>query len=75
MPVNTVCVFEKTTWWCITCKREMPSALQETCQAVYSWQYIHSLHLWGKLLGIMYPNETLEPLIYPLTQVIIGTIK
>ena len=48
---------------------------QESCQAVYNWQFIHCLGLWVQLLSMTHPNEVLEPLIYPLTQTIIGTIK
>ncbi|XP_060066445.1 nucleolar complex protein 2 homolog isoform X2 [Ylistrum balloti] len=48
---------------------------QESCQAVYNWQFVHSLGLWVRLLSATHPNPVLEPLIYPLTQTIIGTIK
>jgi nucleolar complex protein 2 len=60
---------------------------KEAYQAVYNWQYIHSLVLWSKLLVSLIGsnstrNENLNPddeflhqLIYPLIQVTIGTIK
>merc|ERR1719273_1760571 len=43
-------------------------------QTVYNWQFVHSIHLWVQLLG---ENQSpiLEPLIYPLVQLITGTIR
>lgn len=51
---------------------------KESFQAVYNWQFVHSLILWSKLLASLVTSsghESLKQLIYPLTQVIIGTIK
>ena len=41
---------------------------------VYNWQFVHSIHLWVQTLGDT-QTTTLEPLVYPLVQLINGTIK
>uniref|UniRef100_A0A131YD15 Nucleolar complex protein 2 n=1 Tax=Rhipicephalus appendiculatus TaxID=34631 RepID=A0A131YD15_RHIAP len=48
---------------------------KDTCKAVYNWQYIHCCLLWCHLLATVSPSKTLQPLVYPLVQTMVGTIQ
>ncbi|KAK9887686.1 hypothetical protein WA026_000008 [Henosepilachna vigintioctopunctata] len=48
---------------------------QENRQAVYNWQFINSLKLWGSLLGLTSENSQMKQLVYPLVQICLGTIR
>lgn len=48
---------------------------KDVIKTVYNWQFIHCLYLWSQLLSTINPSDILEPLIYPLVQIIMGTCK
>ncbi|XP_060521938.1 nucleolar complex protein 2 homolog [Cylas formicarius] len=48
---------------------------KENIQAVYNWQFINSLRLWGNLLSVTYKKQQMQQLVYPFVQVCLGTLK
>ncbi|KAK9474148.1 Noc2p family-domain-containing protein [Dipodascopsis tothii] len=57
---------------------------KDSYKAVYNWQYIHSLDFWRRVLSLHCDIEKealrkkdspLRPLIYPLVQVMLGTMR
>jgi nucleolar complex protein 2 len=51
---------------------------KKTTDGVYCWQYLHSLKLWTAVLSASAPEEDgtmLRSLVYPLTEVVLGTIR
>ena len=48
---------------------------KDLCQAVYNWQYIRCLELWSLLVSSTPGSTAFEHLIYPLVQILTGTIK
>ncbi|XP_014479702.1 PREDICTED: nucleolar complex protein 2 homolog [Dinoponera quadriceps] len=47
---------------------------KENFQAVYNWQYINSLRFWTELISKS-KKSMLRSLLYPLVQIITGTVK
>ncbi|KAG8221939.1 hypothetical protein J437_LFUL002498 [Ladona fulva] len=48
---------------------------KENLQTVYNWQFVNSLYLWSHLFSMTNEKSPLRPLLYPLVQVAIGTVK
>merc|ERR1712211_62174 len=54
----------------ITCSEKKDSLM-----GVYNWQFVHSLELWGALVGHPGSREAMAPLVYPLVQVVLGACR
>jgi len=49
--------------------------LQDAYQTVYNWQFIHSCAFFSRLVSSHHTDEYISQLIFPLVQIIVGTIK
>ena len=54
-----------------------PHSFTRLCPAaqIYSWQGINCLELWAKVLGAHADKAELRPLVYPLTQLLLGAAR
>jgi nucleolar complex protein 2 len=51
------------------------SGKKEAIQVVRCWQFIHCLDLWCHTLSSLLPSPSLQPLLYPLVEVAMGTLS
>ncbi|KAJ2720709.1 Nucleolar Complex 2 protein [Coemansia sp. Benny D115] len=65
-------------------RNSMQLRSKESFRAIYNWQFINSLSFWTEVLATYCGDradeqpdfcETLESLIYPLTQIILGVVR
>ncbi|KAG2222442.1 hypothetical protein INT45_009454 [Circinella minor] len=61
----------------VTLRNAMQTKTKESYTSVYNWQFIHCIDFWSNVLAANCQDESseLRPLIYPLAQVALGTIK
>ncbi|DBA84942.1 TPA: hypothetical protein ACH3X2_005684 [Trebouxia sp. C0005] len=48
---------------------------KDAFREVYCWQTVNCLELWAKVLAAHADKQELRPLVYPLTQVLLGTVR
>ncbi|ORX74210.1 Noc2-domain-containing protein, partial [Linderina pennispora] len=65
-------------------RNSMQLRSKESFRAIYNWQFVNSLHFWTEVLATYCGDradeqpqlcETLESLVYPLTQIIMGVAR
>ncbi|KAF0304269.1 Nucleolar complex protein 2 [Amphibalanus amphitrite] len=61
-------------WQYVHCLLCVSMSLCVQFQVVYNWQYVHCLLLWSALIGED-RSEELRLLLYPLTQIMLGTVN
>jgi nucleolar complex protein 2 len=63
----------------LTLRQVSTSTTPESYKMIYNWQYLHSLKLWARMVSTFTseidPKETLKPLVYPLVQLILGSLR
>ena len=52
----------------------MHLSLSPGSQVVRSWQFVHCLDVWCQALSSLLPSPSLQPLLYPLVEVAMGTL-
>ncbi|RWS07254.1 hypothetical protein B4U79_07075, partial [Dinothrombium tinctorium] len=59
----------------ISLRNALMAKKKEANKAVFNWCFVHSLLLWSQMLTCLHPSDVLKPLIHPLVQVMIGSIR
>lgn len=59
----------------INLRNAMTLKKKENFKAVYNWQFINSLRFWAEMIPLSKPQSMMRQLLYPLVQIINGTIK
>jgi nucleolar complex protein 2 len=58
-------------------RNALTAASKDAYRAVYCWQAVHCMELWGRMLSQhgATPGAPLRPLVYPLSQVVAGAAR
>lgn len=56
-------------------RNALSAKTQDAHKEVYCWQTLNCLELWVKVLAAAAPQGTLSPLVYPLTQLLLGAAR
>lgn len=57
-------------------RQALTAKSKEAFRAVYCWQAVNCMELWGRVLGAhaSRPEDPLRPLVYPLSQIVSGAV-
>ncbi|KAI8927440.1 Noc2p family-domain-containing protein [Entophlyctis helioformis] len=83
LPTTYQLMFVYIRQMAIQLRAAVTNKTKESYKAVYNWPFLHSIRLWtqalstycSKDIGDTKDTQTLQPLIYPIVQVMIGVIR